>query len=124
MTGEPRREVYVVPPPGSAAMLRNLTGFEHFYKFTACLKCLIPGTGAGYAPRAFNLKLGKVTTSSKCGYKPLTPDPQTEVKHEGRRLVGMTAKHVDGIKAGAPRKEIEHCKKCLAAVSGDLYYSE
>ena len=89
-----------------------------------CLKCLLPGTGTGDAPRAFNLKLGKVTTSSKCGYKPLTLYPQTEVKHEGRRLVGMTAKHVDDIKAGAPRKEIEHYKKCLAEVFGDLDYSE
>ena len=39
-------------------------------------------------------------------------------------LRGMTANHANAIKAGAPRKEIEHDKKCLANVFGDLDYSE
>ena len=85
-----------------------------------CLKCLVPGTGTGDAPRAFSLKLGKVTTSAECGYKPLTMDPQTEVKHYKGQLIGIAAKHVDDIKLGATRTEIDHYKKCLTRVFGEL----
>ena len=77
-TGEPRREVFCVLPPGSAAILRRVRGFEYYDERLHCLRCLVPGTGTADAPRAFPLKLGKVTRSTKCGYVPLTYDPQTE----------------------------------------------
>ena len=38
--------------------------------------------------------------------------------------MGIAGKHVDDIKAGGARPEIEHYKKCLPEVFGELDYRE
>ena len=123
-TGEPLRQVYFILPTGSAALLRRVPGFEHYDERTMCLQCLSPGTGTGDAPRAFAMKLANVTRGPSCGYKPLTFDPQTEVRHEGTTLKGVMAKHVDDMKATGPRAEIDRMRRSIEAEFGKLDYKE
>eukprot|EP00959_Pyramimonas_sp_CCMP1952_P075815 1584820-Pyramimonas_sp.AAC.1 len=44
-TGEKERVVCFTLPPGSAAVLRTLPGFEPSDESSRCLQCLKPGTG-------------------------------------------------------------------------------
>eukprot|EP00959_Pyramimonas_sp_CCMP1952_P116530 2435467-Pyramimonas_sp.AAC.2 len=55
-TGEQERVARFTLPPGAAAALRTLPGFERH-----CLQCPKPGTGTADAPRAFSRKLKKTT---------------------------------------------------------------
>ena len=117
-TGEPERNVSFTLPKGqfdSAKEIRKLPGFEQYDPRIHCLKCTRPGTGTKDAPRAFSLKLGKVTAG--VGLKPVTFDPELEVRHEqrGQQLVltAMIAKHVDDVKLGA---EHEACTEIIGAI--------
>ena len=93
-TGEPERFVYFILPPGSAALSRKLPGFEGYHERYECLRCLVPGTGTKDAPRAFSLKLAKVTRSPECGFAPTTMDKELECRHESQKLTSLLAKHV------------------------------
>eukprot|EP00959_Pyramimonas_sp_CCMP1952_P128444 2686092-Pyramimonas_sp.AAC.1 len=57
VTGEETRMVSFALPPGSAQVLRTLSGFSSCDESRHCLRCLKPGAGAKDAPRAFSLKL-------------------------------------------------------------------
>ena len=81
LTGEAPREVNFTLPPGSAAILRQVPGYETFDERTECLHCIKPGTGCKDAPRAFSLKLARATRSPECNAKPATWGPELEVKH-------------------------------------------
>ena len=80
--GEPVREANFALPPGSAAILRQVPGCETFNEHAECLRCIKPGTGCKDAPRAFSMKLARVTRSPECNAKPTRWDPELEVKHE------------------------------------------
>ena len=45
LTGEAPREVNFTLPPGSAAIFRQVPGYETFDENTECLHCIKPGTG-------------------------------------------------------------------------------
>eukprot|EP00971_Amphidinium_carterae_P092535 1832520-Amphidinium_carterae.1 len=63
MTNEPLRNIGFEVPPGTAEMVRKLPGFETFDEATEILHLDRPGTGLKDAPRAFSLKLRRLTTS-------------------------------------------------------------
>ena len=102
-TGEPQRHSHFSLPPGSAAVLRQIPGFETFDERTECLRSIKPGTGTRGAPGASSLKLASVTHGPDCRMKPTHIDPQLEVFHEGCELTALCAKHIDDLKLGAPR---------------------
>lgn len=87
LTGQEERIVHFTPPPGSAPILRLLPEFQDFDERYHVLKCLKPGTGCKDAPRAFSMKLASVTRHAKVGLKPLSADPECEVKHRNGKLV-------------------------------------
>ena len=60
-TGEKERVVCFKLPPGSAAILRTIKGFEHYDESKHCLRNTKPGTGTKDAPRAFSMKLRQTT---------------------------------------------------------------
>ena len=99
-TGEPERIVNFTLPPGSAAILRQLPGFEDFDEYTEVLGCVKPGTGCKDAPRASSLQLAAVTQSEDVGMVPTTMDRELQVKHVDGKLVAMQSKHVGDVKIG------------------------
>ena len=60
-TGEPRREVNFEVTAEVAAVLRTIPGYENFDHRTEVLSCDRPGTGSKDAPRAWSMRLSKVT---------------------------------------------------------------
>jgi len=100
-TGEKQRKAYFNLPPGSAALLRKIPGFEDFDERYECLESMKHGTGTKGAPRAFSLKLAGVTQGPKIKMKALTFDREMEVRHDNDKLVASACKHVDDIKYGA-----------------------
>jgi len=102
LTGEKERTVCFKLPPGSAAILRKIPGFETFDESIHCLQCIKPGTGTKDAPRAFSLKLRKTTQSPKIGLKPTSFDPELEYKKDL-----LTAKHVDDVNMEGTEKNID-----------------
>ena len=75
-TGEKPRDVYFTLPPGSAAQFK---GYEDYDESLHCLWCVKPGTGTKDAPRAFSLKLKRVTVNK--GLKPTSYDPELSLIH-------------------------------------------
>ena len=126
--GEPAREVNFTLPPGSAAILRQVPGYETFNEHTECLHCIKPGTGCKDAPRAFSMKLARVTRSAECNTKPTRWDPELEVKHETAgghatgvsQLVMMLSKHVDDLKIAGQRKHVTKLIQHIEAVFGKM----
>ena len=62
LTGDPIREVNFYLPQYNMSQLRQVEGFENFDPQKEVLHCDKPGTGLVDAPRAFSLKLQKVTS--------------------------------------------------------------
>ena len=52
-------------------------------------------------------------TIAGCGYRPMTPEPQTETERAGRRLAGVATSHADDNKTAVARLEILRRTKCL-----------
>jgi len=117
-TGEEERVVHFTLPPGSAAFLRKLPGFEHYDERYYVLKCVKPGTGCKDAPKAFSIKLASVTRS--VGLKPISTDPECEVKHKNGRLVLIIAKHVDDIKITGEESEVQALLQALEHTFGKI----
>ena len=102
LTGEKQREVNFYLPAADVPLLRKVPGFEDFDPTTEVLHCDKPGTGLVDAPRAFSLKLSRVTTG-KCRLVPSKVDPELCCRYDNGRLVCMMTKHVDDLKiAGEP----------------------
>ena len=146
LTGEAPREVNFTLPPGSAAILRQVPGYETFDENTECLHCIKPGTGCKDAPRAFSMKLARVTRSRECDTRPTTWDPELEVKHveassvptgstgteaagdelsgaSGQELVLMLSKHVDDLKIAGQKHHVDqlisHIEKVFGKMKGE-----
>ena len=127
--GEARREVNFTLPPGSAAVLRQVPGYEDFDETLECLHCIKPGTGCKDAPRAFSMKLARVTRSQDL--RPTTWDPELELKHESAgtdgssasQLVLILSKHVDDLKIAGQKQYVErliqHIEKVFGKMKGD-----
>jgi hypothetical protein len=60
LAGEKPREL-IVYPASNIPLLRKVPGFGNFSPATEVLHCDKPGAGLDDAPRAFSLKLSKVT---------------------------------------------------------------
>ena len=97
-TGEKTRTVCFKLPPGSAAILRKVKGYEHYDEARHCLRCIKPGTGAKDAPRVFPLKFKK--TTNDIGLKSTSYDPELDIK---RNL--LSAKHVADINMTGTEKD-------------------
>ena len=110
-TGEKERMVCFTLPPGSATVLRSLPGFEHYDETKHCLQCLKPGTGTKDAPRAFSMKLRKVTRSF--GLQPTSYDEEFETSPNL-----LTAKHVDDINMTGTERNIDTYIKCVEDTFG------
>ena len=124
LTGETEREVHFTLPPGAAAHLRKLPGYETFDERREVLKCVKPGTGLKDAPRAFSLKLAKCTRSPEIGLRPTLYDSELEVKHVSGNLVLMVAKHVDDLKVAGEPAEVDRLIQCLQSEFGKLTFHE
>ena len=86
---------------------------------TEVLHCDKPGTGLVDAPRAFSLKLARVT--KQLGFVPSNIDPELCFKFDKNgRLLCMMTKHVDDLKFAGPRHVITKCMKALQAFFGEL----
>ena len=102
LTGEPAREVNFYLPGYNVPQLQSIQAFEDFDPKTEVLHCDKPGTGLVDAPRAFSLKLLKVTRD-KCKLMPSTVDPELCMRHDNGVLTCIMSKHVDDLKfAGVP----------------------
>ena len=111
VTGEKERMACFTLPPGSATVLRSLPGFERYDESKHCLQCLKPGTGTKDAPRAFSMKLRKVTRSF--GLRPTSYDEEFETSSNL-----LTAKHVDDITMAGIEERIDNYIKCVEDTFG------
>ena len=68
-------------PPGAAAVLRLIDGFETYDEHREVLLALKAATGTKGAPRAFSLKLGRTTKSPPLSLMPTSRDPELEAGH-------------------------------------------
>eukprot|EP00959_Pyramimonas_sp_CCMP1952_P431165 9030221-Pyramimonas_sp.AAC.1 len=110
-TGEKERAVRFTLPPGSATVLRTLPGFEHYDGSKHCLQCLKPVTGTNDAPRAFSLKLRRITRGF--GLRPTSYDEEFETSDNM-----LTAKHVDDINMAGTEDTIGKYATCVANIFG------
>lgn len=106
-TGQEERVVHFTVPPNSAHILRLIPGYVNYDERTHVLKCLKPGTGCKDAPKAFSMKLARVTRSIDVGLTPLAADSECEVKHKNGRLVLIVVKHVDDLKIAGEEAEVK-----------------
>lgn len=117
-TGQAERVVHFTVPPQSAHILRLLPEYKHYDERFHVLKCLKPGTGCKDAPKAFSLKLARVTRSDRVGLRPLAADPECEVKHRDGRLVLIIVKHVDDLKIAGEESEVQLLLNALKETFG------
>ena len=119
-------------------------GYEDFDETRECLHCIKPGTGCKDAPRAFSMKLARVTRSPECNAKPTTWGPELELKHErvgsnatgtsqdasqaasggnaatALQLVLMLSKHVDDLKIAGQKHHVERLIAHIEQVFGNM----
>ena len=109
---------------GSVGILRKIPGFESYDEQTDILLSLKASTGTVGAPRAFSLKLAKITQGPPFYLAPLSRDPEVEVSHLSGLLRLAICKHIDDITCiGLPR-DISLFKETLESVFGKLKYHE
>ena len=126
-TGEEERVVHFTLPPGSAAFLRKLPGFEHYDEGYYLPKCVKPGTGCKDAPESFqyqlslrNFSINLASVTRSIGLKPISKDPECEVKHKNGRLVLIIAKHVDDIQITGEESEVQALLEALKRTFGKI----
>ena len=128
MTGEPLRDVCFTLPQHSITALRQLPGYGDFDPASEVLHCVKPGTGSVDAPRAFHLKLAKVTRQ-QCNLTPTRTDNELLILHRecpqaragaGTVLVAVMAIHVDDLKITGERDTILEIIKHLETTFGKL----
>jgi hypothetical protein len=120
LTGEPRRHVAFTLPKGAAAQLRKIAGYEDFCEYREVLECTKPGTGCKDAPRAFSLKLAKVTRSTTLQMHPTVMDPELEIQHDGTKLTAALGKHVDDVKITGEPKSVQNIVDAVERVFGKI----
>ena len=118
-TGEPLRDVCFYLPPSTVAALKQLPGYHDFDPAVEVLWCVKPGTGSVDAPRAFHLKLAKVTRN-KCNLVPTKTDAELLIFHKDGVLLAVLAIHVDDLKLTGEEHTIKEIVGHLEAVFGKL----
>ena len=119
LTGNPVREVNFYLPADNIPLLQKLPGFETFDPQKEILHCDKPGTGLADAPRAFSIKLRKVT-EEKCQMKSSQVDNELCMRHCNGRLTAAMTKHVDDLKGTGDSTTAQHILSELQKVFGDL----
>ena len=119
MTGEPLRDVCFYLPPSSVEVLKQLPGYEDFNPAIEVLWCSKPGTGSVDAPRAFSMKLGKVT-KDECALAPTRTDGEMLILHKGGCLLAVITVHVDDLKMTGEKETLLWIVDCLERVFGKL----
>ena len=105
-TGREERQVSFELSGQPIFCLRQLPGFSDFNPASEVLRCTKPGTGCKDAPRAFNLKLKRVTAAF--GFKPSIMDSGLELWHSSKGELSMLLlKHVDDLKISGHKDDIE-----------------
>ena len=98
-TGGEKEVTHFTLPPGAAAVLRLIAGYETFDEHQEVLLALKAATGTKGAPRAFSLKLSRIMRSPPLNLKPISRDQELEVSHDdSRELTMMRGKRVGDIK--------------------------
>ena len=110
-TGEKERTVCFTLPPGSAQILRQFDGYQDYDESIHCMKCIKPGTGTKDAPRAFSMKLRRVTET--INLRSTSYDPEFEVA-QGL----LTAKHVDDINMAGTEEKIDRYQTAVERTFG------
>eukprot|EP00971_Amphidinium_carterae_P001637 32933-Amphidinium_carterae.1 len=111
-SGRPINEVNFEVPAGTLPALRSIEGYESFDPRYEVLGLLKPGTGLRDAPKAFSIKLRKVT--HEFGWRSSIVDSELEYLWSGTThtkekptdadnvnpadLIGIMTKHVDDLK--------------------------
>jgi len=98
MTGEPLREVSLLPPKNLEARFRQLPGLQGIDFSTHCLKLHKPIYGLTDAPRAWRKKLHQLLLDA--GLRSLAGDDSIYVLHcpRSRELQCVLSTHVDDLK--------------------------
>ena len=118
-TGREERQVSFELNGQPIFCLRQLPGFSDFNPASEVLRCTKPGTGCKDAPRAFNLKLKRVTAAF--GFKPSIMDIELELWHDSKGELSMLLlKHVDDFKISGHKDDIEKLAQHLAKEFGKL----
>ena len=118
-TGREERQVSFELSGQPIFCLRQLPGFSDFNPASEVLRCTKPGTGCKDAPRAFNLKLKRVTAAF--GFKPSIMDSELELWHNSKGELSMLLlKHVDDLKISGHKDDIEKLIQHLAKEFGKL----
>ena len=118
LTGEPKREVNFYLPANNIPLLKKIPGFEDFDPQTEVLHCDKPGTGLVDAPRAFSMKLQRVT-SNECNMVSSQIDPELCMSHVKRKLTAAMTKHVDDLKLPGNSERMNLTMRELQKVFGD-----
>ena len=95
-----------------------IPGLEDFDPQNEVLNRDEPGTGLGDAPRAFFMKLSKVT--DKCKLVPSQIDNEFRMRHGEGRLTAVMSKHVDDLKLAGMRHIIKEIMTEIQRVFGEL----
>ena len=86
-------------PPGGAAILREIEGYESFDSARECLQMLKGGFGLKYAPKLFTDKVSRVF--AKYNLKESYAGEEIYLLHENGVLVLICSGHMDDFNAGA-----------------------
>ena len=119
ITGEPLRDVNFYLPPDSVSVLKQLPGYANFDPAREVLKSLKPGTGSVDAPRAFHLKLAKVTRE-ELNFVPSRSDEELLLWYKNGELLAIMCIHVDDLKITAAQWLITKIVSCLESTFGKL----
>ena len=117
-TGAPERQVHFELCNRAAPLLEQIPGFQNFDPTRELLLCLKPGTGCRDAPRAFSMRLRKVT--DQYGLKSALIDSELEMLWEGDQLKLIILKHVDDIKIAGEEHIIKDFVDHLSKTFGKL----
>ena len=113
------RDVDFYLSPDSVSVLKQLPGYTNFDPAREVLQSLKPGTGSVDAPRAFHLKLAKVTRE-QLNFVPSRTDEELLIWYGARVLIAIMCIHVDDLKITAAAWLITKIIATLEATFGKL----
>jgi hypothetical protein len=119
LTGEKPREVNFYLPASNIPLLQKVPGFGNFNPTREVRHCDKLCAGLVDAPRAFSLKLSKVTRD-ECKMAPSDVDPELCFRREEGRLVCLMTKHVDDLEISGEPKYVHLVLEELQNVFGGL----
>ena len=118
LTGEPLREVGLVPPKGYEQYFQALPGLEQFNVTLFDLFMTKPIYGLCDAPRAWRKRLDQILVS--LGGRALRVDSAIYVWHSNNVLCGIASTHVDDLKLAGVKAFVTKLLASLTATLGPL----